>query len=352
MDDVCVPCISDAQCEAKDPAAPACDEGQCVTCTADEPSACGGTTPVCDDENNACVGCSFHEQCPESACRIATGACFDGMAVHDVGAGMEYESIGDAVTDLGEGGEVVLRIFAGTDYNEAVTIGGAGTAYALLADDDDLVPQWVNTMNGASSLRVENGAEVYVQSLRFTLNGAGAFAGITATASSLYLDRTEVVGNTGGGITLTGGADGHLRNCFVGGDVNDVAALLVTSAEVDILYGTLGGGFGSAAALRCNAGATVHVRNALLVARTGDPELDCTTDSFEQSLTEAELGEMNINWFVAGGYATGNFHLSDMAPADVLTTAQWQQGDPPTDIDGEPRPTEPDSPDVAGADVP
>jgi len=96
----------------------------------------------------------------------------------------------------------------------------------------------------------------------------------------------------------------------------------------------------------------VNVRNSLLLASTDDPEIDCMTDSLDNSVTEADVGELNTNWFVVGGYATGNFHLSGLAPAAIMTAAQWQQGDPPTDIDGELRPTEDGTADVAGADVP
>jgi hypothetical protein len=350
VDMACVPCSDDAECLAKGPGAPACsDEGRCVACTPSNAGACEGVTPICNAVNE-CEGCDFHEQCPASACRIETGGCFDEAEVYDVGAGQTYASIEAAVADLGEGGEVVLRIHDGASYDEAVTIAGAGTAYALLADDDEMVPQWVNTMDAAPTLRVEDGAEVYVQSLRVTGNLNGANPGITADGATLYLDRTQVVGNTGGGILLSNAAAGHIRNCFVGGDVSDVSAVEAVGASVDILYSTLAAGFGNAAGLRCSGTGMVHVRNSLVVARTDDPAVACTTDSFATSLTEDDLGDMNTNWFA--GFGTGNFSLTGMAPPDVLTTAQWQAGDPLVDIDGEPRPTEAGTADVAGADVP
>ena len=299
---------------------------------------------------NECEGCDFHEQCPDSACRIATGGCFDAAEVYDVGSGQTYANIEAAVLDLGEGGEVVLRIHDGPDYNGAVTIAGAGTAYALLADDDAMVPQWINSMDAAPTLGVEDGAEVYVQSLRFTANTDGDFAGIAVNGATLYLDRTRVVANSGGGIRLTNAADGHLRNCFVGGDVSDVSALEAVGSSVDILNSTLGAGFGSAAALRCSGTGIVHVRNSLVVARTDDSAVACTTDSFANSLTEDDLGDMNTNWFVS--YGTGNFSLSGMAPPSILSAAQWTTGDPVVDIDGDARPTEDATADVAGADIP
>jgi len=77
----------------------------------------------------------------------------------------------------------------------------------------------------------------HVQGLTFSQNTA---QGILADAATVYLDRTQVIGNTGGGIALTNGAAGYLRNCFVGGDVNNVAALEATGSSVDILLYDLG----------------------------------------------------------------------------------------------------------------
>ncbi|MBK8241533.1 MAG: hypothetical protein IPK74_38980 [Deltaproteobacteria bacterium] len=58
----------------------------------------------------------------------------------------------------------------------------------------------------------------------------------------------------------------------------------------------------------------------------------------------------SMRWFA--GYASGNFHLTPMAPAAILTAAQWQAGDPLVDIDGDARPGVDGSADVAGADIP
>jgi hypothetical protein len=365
VESVCVACTEagfpDQACEAKDAAAPVCrGDGECVACTPTNPSACDGTTPVCDEATSACVGCSFHEQCPESACRIATGGCFDAGNVHDVGQGMEYEEIGDAVADLGQGGEVVLRIFDGASYDEAVTISGAGTAYALLADDGAMVPQWVNTGGGAATLRVQGGAEVYVQSVRLTANTASGFPGVSVSAATLYLDRTEVLGNTGGGLLLTGAASGFVRNCLLGGGpASDNPAVSVDNAAVAILYSTLVGyddGFGAGAALRCSNPDSVEARNSLFVKTGSGADLDCPELAATYSATEnalagvgnVALGSVMANWFVG---ITTDLHLNS-PPAALLSAAEWRVGDPPVDIDGEPRPAEDATPDVAGADLP
>lgn len=359
-DMACVPCSSDDECLAKSADAPACsDTGRCVACTPSNASACTDTTPICNAAINECEGCDFHEQCPDSACRIATGACFDTAEVYDVGAGQTYANIEAAVTDLGEGGEVVLRIHDGPSYDGAVTIAGAGTAYAFLADDDAMVPQWINSMDASPTLLVEDGAEVYVQSLRFTANTDGAYPGITADGATLYLDRTSVVGNDGGGLLFSNDAHGYLRTCIVGGNgagLGPSRGLTVDASTLEVAYSTIARNDADTAddSLSCLGASTVSVRNSILVGRD-DPSVLCAGATIQDSaLDQGFGGNTNVGPFVAGWFdnAAGNvFTLSAMGGAVFGDVAQWVVGDPAVDIDGDPRPTEP-GPDVAGADIP
>ncbi len=366
VESVCVACTEagfpDQACEAKDTAAPVCrGDGECVACTPTNPSACDGTTPVCDEATSACVGCSFHEQCPDSACRIATGGCFDAGNVHDVGQGMEYEGIGDAVADLGQRGEVVLRIFDGPTYNEAVTIGGAGSAYAVLAQDAGTVPLWANTMEGAPTLRVDSGAEVYVQSLRFGVNGEATFPGISVSAATLYLDRSEVAGNTGGGLALTAGAYAQIRNCFVGANgtgAPNARGIQVEGSTLDILYTTVARNDASVDdSLVCNLVSNVTARNSIFIGRDS-PSINCAPLAASYSVfDEAIAGEGNENagaidngWFT--DVFAGDLHLTASGAAQFGDVALWTIGDPTVDIDGEPRLAEDATQDVAGGDLP
>jgi len=309
---------------------------------------------VCDDENNACVGCSFHEQCSATACNIATGACFTDDCVltvdGDDGSGADYEDIGDAAMD---GCVVIVHELDGGDTYSQINLDGI-TVALLAADGEEPI---IVGLAGNPSLALTNGATAYVQGLAF--RGNQMAVGITATASSLYLDRTEVAGNTGGGITLTGGADGHLRNCFVGG-FSDIVAMTVDESSADILYTTLGGQF-DAPALACTAPTAVTVRNSILVSRAVTSDIDCDDAEVSYSATEllvpgmgnVALGEMDMldatAWFA--GYNGGNFLLLN-PPDGVLTAARWQLGDPTVDIEGHLRPTDDGTPDVVGADVP
>jgi hypothetical protein len=89
---------------------------------------------------------------------------------------------------------------------------------------------------------------------------------------------------------------------------------------------------------------------------SGDDTIGCTGLTFDFNVVDtAELvGNGNdvlsfdSEWFPNIG--TSDFHIEMGAPfADV---AQWNTGDPTTDIDGEPRPTTDGATDYAGADRP
>src|SRR5690606_13952999 len=147
---------------------------------------------------------------------------------------------------------------------------------------------------------------------------------------------------------------------FVGGSVNNVPALAIDGATANITYTTIIGGLGSTAeGLSCTAGATVTVVDSIVLLQSDNEPVTCEAATFDHSVSEVELpGATNVNagnfndaspWFT--NVATGDFHLSGMHPTAIDTAARWTADDPPTDIDGDPRPTD-EGPDYAGADIP
>ncbi|MFO0636910.1 MAG: hypothetical protein U0168_29110 [Nannocystaceae bacterium] len=258
-----------------------------MQCTPQNPSACDGTTPVCDDAQSACVGCSFHEQCPDSACRIATGGCFDSAEVYTVGNGGDFDTLADALAAHGGGGEVVLRLLSASDFNETATVSGAGTAVALLDDapDDDVLPQWINSMDAAATLSLLAGAELYAQGIRFSGNLQAAHPGIDVDDASLWLDRCAVVQNAGGGITLAGGAYASVRNCFVGGNGNQFQAhhgVSATDSTLDIVYTSIVANDGNGADSLACTGSGGTVRNSILLGSDTD-SVDCPGVSLSEN---------------------------------------------------------------------
>ena len=173
-----------------------------------------------------------------------------------------------------------------------------------------------------------------------------------------WVERSKIVNNAGGGIVVDGGGTLVLENSFVGGNIDDVHAVLVTDGTADIVYSTLAGGddFGDvASALTCASGEGTNVRNSLLVAASSSAEVVCAGADINGNALESSvpgnvaLGDVSPAWLAS--YALGDFHLSGTHPPAIETAAIWQSGDPTTDIDGDARPSTEGSPDFAGADV-
>ncbi|MEX1366171.1 MAG: hypothetical protein AB1Z98_23805, partial [Nannocystaceae bacterium] len=120
----------DAACAGVDANAPLCVGGDCVACTAEDVSVCDALALVCDQEMNACVPCTEHDQCGEAACNLFDGTCLPADAVARVGPGQEYTTIGAAVDSFAAGEQGTVIVFDGS-YNEPITIDG-GRVIAFL----------------------------------------------------------------------------------------------------------------------------------------------------------------------------------------------------------------------------
>jgi hypothetical protein len=361
----------DGACASLGTMAPLCIEGACVACTAEQPEACDQQLLLCDAATNACVSCTEHDQCSSGACDIFVGTCFDPATVVEVGGVGQPDTIGEGLVALEAlwpdvlGERRGVLVLAGGTYDETATV----QAGSLVETDADAVafiaaagasPSWINSTvtPGSPTLTVIGmTTRAYLDGVLLRNNAAGDVMmvnngwGLRCNDARVDIRRSQVVANNGGSIQALGQCELHLANSFVGGDVSDRYALSVVGGDVTarIVYSTLGAGFGVAAALRCDGGSSVEVRNSLLVARTAEPEVDCIGAQVTTSATEAGgLGNMNTNWFA--DYAAGDFHLAMPAPAGIRV-AQWQPGDPPVDIDGDRRVTNGEL-DHAGADVP
>jgi len=183
-----------------------------------------------------------------------------------------------------------------------------------------------------------------------------AAEGLVVDEAFTWVDRGRIVQNAGGGVLAQNGAELVLRNCFVGGNA-EANVLDIQGSTATVLYSSVGAGLGVTAAVVCDAGSMVDVRNSILVSRSNDDELQCTMATVNNSATELDIGgtntsagPMEVSWFE--DFNSGDFHLTTMVPIAVGGAARWEEGDPPTDIDGDPRPAVDATPDYAGADVP
>ena len=333
----------DESCAMLDEGVPLCVGTSCVQCTAEDASACGGETPLCDAEANTCVRCSFHEECEDldlRACNIATGACFSTEAanVSEVNAGSNG-AIQAAIGAVADGAEHTI-VLTGGGGNHTVTVDG-GKTIAIVSDDT--TERVVQGSTGSPTVTVTGaGSTVYLHRLALTLNGDDV--GVSAEASGvLYADSTRIAQNSGGGIELAAGTSGFIRNCMVGADVNS-DAVVASGAELEVLYSTLVGNFGaSSLALSCSGGA-VTVRNSITVSRADDA-VNCGGASVSTTF-EAAGGSYDEGWFDLDG---GDLTLNSAADFDGV--AIWEDGDPPFDFEGDARPSTDGATDYAGADT-
>jgi len=349
IDEVCVACSfatdPDITCAAADPGAPLCVNNECVQCSAEEAAACDAATPVCDAQSNACVACDFHEQCQDigrPACDIVTGACFaDDQLVNvdvddDIG---RNDPIQDAIDLIPPNGVRALYLSGTTDPSVELII-DQGKRIAIISSSPDI------SLRGFSGPTLTvRGAETVAYLHRIVIRGNGDDVGISVEASAaLFADSVQVVGNDGGGITLATGTTGQLRNCMVGADVNTDA--VSNAGTLDVVYTTLVGNFGSSTALACSGATTV--RNSILVSRSTDA-VNCPGADIANSF-EAQGGAYQEAWFDLDGEDL-SLTVGGTDYTVFSEVAIWEDGDPPFDFEGHPRPATDGSTDYAGADT-
>jgi hypothetical protein len=144
----------DGACTELDPGQPLCVGGACVACTAENPAACTGETPVCDDASNTCVPCTEHGQCGDAACNLFTGACLPGDAVVHVGVGQDFTTIDAAVDSFDAMTAGTIIVHAGAYNDQAVQVDGGRVLAFLAAEDAAMPPRWTQPSGGAPQLVV------------------------------------------------------------------------------------------------------------------------------------------------------------------------------------------------------
>lgn len=362
IDEVCSPCqdakVPDAACAAKDAELGVCGEsGACVECSGSNSDACDGTTPVCDEETSACVGCGAHEQCGMFACAFETGECLDACRYEvDGDGGKTTTTIQAAVNMVDDGADctIVVHDYEGDTYGTVVIDGGK--RIALLAASG-VAPRI--TGNSGAGVEVSGGAVLYARGLDIRGNTSDVGLSVAGAGTLAYVDDTLVVLNTGGGITVGSSAELRLRNSIVGGANSSGPGLRVTSASVGAVYTTIVGIGVNGQAVVCSAPLGVDVRNALIFAEDDADEFACMGGAVTVAYTAAEADLAGTgNEGVAlqtssfANFGEANFLLSPAGGNLVEDIARWQDGDPATDIEGDARPNVDGMMDFAGADVP
>lgn len=363
----CSPCttaiLPDDACELRSPDAPVCrDDGACVACTPANAAACVDTTPICSADTNTCEPCSFHADCPGSACEIATGECFAKTCVVHVDADgdADFLTVQEALTGLADDCVIVVHETDG-GYPENLTMDTPDELSIALIAADGEAPS-INGFGDSDGplLAVSDGPIVYIEGLRFAGNVLGE-VGVAADSVKLYLDRVHIVANQGGGMTIANGSLVRLRNCFIGGNglgTTTSPGVRVTASTLYITYTTVAGNDAAMEdSLVCNVASAVTARNSIFLGHDYY-SVDCGPLTATHSMfDEVIVGDGNDavsaiedNWFVDA--SAGDLHLTAEGILRFLNIARWDAGDPPIDIDGNPRPNEPGTSDLPGADRP
>jgi len=401
VDSVCSPCSATADaaaaCQGLDPTTPLCFDDACVACT-ELPTDCASATPICDEESGACLPCTEHAQCPDSACHAFVGSCLDTSAVYYVnggaGAGGDgtlespFATISEALAVIPAGTEGTIRVDETiTTYNEALLVDG-DRVVAILGLGGG-VPDLRSPMNAPaldvlaataylesfniigndiadSVVAVDGGVDLRRTIVAFNDDGVG----IDALGSDVRLINTEIYLNDFGGVAV---ADGTLDvvNSVIGGNGlfgQPTTAVLVEDTDFSILYTTVANNFGGGsnngpveATLECRGDSDGEVRNSILLSpdpdqidNEGCPNMEANNSAVDTMDLDG-MGSVVIAYdadFFVMPFAP-DFHLDPAFPDSPFDgLAVWQDGDPIRDFDGDARPTSDGDPDWAGYDVP
>lgn len=374
LDGACSPCSeiddADSVCAADYPTQPVCGRnGRCVAC---EPDACSGSTPLCDPMVG-CVACTEHEHCPDSACHLGgpdAGSCFDEADVIEVQApGAFAELLGE----IGPGQDRVLVLGAAT-YTFPVEQGFSiydidGEREVAFLGNGATVLEGSVGANAAVFGATDDESQVYLSNLEW--NGTVQNGDIpilwAGPAAELWIDDSA----TRGTLQL-GGGEAHVRrsNLFDGvgtpvGDpdasVQGAGSLYLENASVDpaldqiringlldIRYSTvvIAGDF------VCGDQTDGVVRNSVVLTG-GEISEACEGAAWSgNAVNTAGFGTsvpaFDSQWFAPS--AAVRFRLSPEGAEVFGDVAEWGDGDPLLDAEGDERPTM--GPSTAGVDEP
>ena len=349
VDDVCTHCgmtaDGDAACASKYPARPVCDVDNCVECTAANDSACQDTTPVCDTAAQECVGCTEHAQCPDSACDFALGSCFptdavfyvdNSVACDDGGTGSmatPFCEIDAGVDAIASGAAGTIVVAGGSGYSQITIL---NKRVAILGDAG--TPPAIQNNNGAG-MTVSAGGAAIVDRVR--VSSSNNQYAVQLTDGEIWFDRSQVAGNLAGGIQAAAGTTLVIRNSLVADNLSNNPAqvgLQLNGGDVLITYSTIAANFAGAmgpGSVTC-AGATGDIRNSIIAGTLANSIGPCAGVTFSNNAVDTpgfgtDVMAHDPTWY------QNNFHLTGAGQATMAGIAQWTDGDPLVDIDGDPR---------------
>jgi hypothetical protein len=198
------------------------------------------------------------------------------------------------------------------------------------------------------------------------IRGIQQAAAIELNSSELVLVASTVIDNDTAAISASNTSSVQIVNSFIvqnGDPSSGPGALELSDTLVDLRYNTIAHNWGAQfPSLSCGPDVSGEIRNNIFVDDDpSKPSIGSACESsplnFAANVVDSPipgssnyiLDDFDDGWFVE---VPSDYHLSDLGAQTIGTTARWQQNDPKTDVDGDPRPDVVDSADYPGADVP
>jgi hypothetical protein len=392
----CEACTDEASCSGLDGTPHCGPTGACVACRPDTASDCGTpTAPICDATSFSCRACREGDcgtgLCgTDGACIAETDIAWVAKSGQDTGTCTREApclTIGRALAQLGS--RPWLHVAAsGVPYAEASATPGAavqisGKSVTILGGGASLT----TTRNGDAGLVIEGASEVTIVGLRIVdVGGAtgdgivcrnlgpatpevalrgtemvgNGGVGVKTTTCTIQIDRSTIQGNTGGGVSISGGSatlvnniivrNGGLSSLIGGVELRNVTGLRF---EFNTVAGNGTSGAGFAAGVQCSAANPVTLSNSILhgdaANQVSGTEQNC---AFAYNLSNESLGGTNIATAVTAealfvNPTEGDYHTKAGSPA--IAAAQ-PDSTTAIDFDGDARPSPAGSRADIGAD--
>lgn len=388
---------------------PVCDPLtlDCVECLTDAHCP-GGLEPVCDPDSHTCRGCLAHSEC-ELACERDVGNCFPPDApvievrtelVCPASACVDQPccTVSDALKKIKQLPDqyAVVRLSHGTAdadtvpivVSEAIgddrriavlgppTLGriSANVAAPLIslermeAVDTQLKSKLYLShleVSGGGGVRCMRATRLWIDDSKLVANSGGS--GLQARNCAANAERTVIVGNSGG-VEAHDGAVVSLVSTIVGGSSSQPELSVTTGSQLFGVYVTVADQPSvDGSLLSCPGAIEVTLRNSIFVAAKNDGVPNPATCELALFLHNSVVAPPTLNNKGQSNFpvtdpktevpfkdwAANDFLIDpDKPPGVAGTAAVWLDGDPKTDIDGDPRANVNESFDFAGADRP
>ena len=270
------------------------------------------------------------------------------------GTGTEQDpfcSIQDAIDLVGDGGmgTILVAPHDGAGYvedvqtlpNQVIGILGNGGLAVVSAPAE-----------GATSVLSvpDDSTSVYVA--RVVLRGSTMAPALSLEGGHLDMQGSRLSQNPGGSLYVGPGASVHVENSMIATTTyTGGRGIDVDGGEAVVSYSSMVIGAIDSTVV-CTQGSVVEIRDSIVLNMAPGNEFDCETSVFEGSVTTADVGQPPYDFVWFDNQFAGDLHLRPEGAAVFADYAQWNTGDPATDIDGDPRPRVDGTPDFPGADVP